>query len=302
MGTPEFSAVSLQHLIDSGFDVAAVYTQPDKPKSRGMKLSTSPVKELAIRYDIPLHQPKSLRDTSVKDEIAAYKPDIIAVVAYGKLLPPDIISIPGLGCINIHGSLLPKYRGSAPIQWAVLNGDEVTGVTSMYMDDKLDSGDMIYKSCTEIGEYETSGELFQRLSVLGGELLIKTLRDIDSGTAPRIPQEHSKASYTTQLSKDMCPIDWSKTPEEIVKKVCGLIPWPVATMTAAGVTLKVFEVSYMDSTSDLPPGSIANVTAEGIEVSCGMGETLLVRQVQAPGKKRMNAADYARGHSLGAGI
>ena len=300
MGTPEFSAVSLQHLIDSGFDVAAVYTQPDKPKSRGMKLSMSPVKELALRHNIPVHQPESLKDTA--EELAAYNPDIIAVVAYGRLLPADIISIPSLGCINIHGSLLPEYRGSAPVQWAVLNGDEITGVTSMYMDEHMDTGDMIYKSSTRIGEYETAGELFQRLSVLGGELLVKTLRAIDSGMAPRIPQEHIKASYTTQLSKEMCPIDWSKTPKEIVKKVCGLIPWPVATMTAGGVTLKVFEVSLTCNTTKLPPGSIVDVTADGIEVACAMGKTLLVKQVQAPGKKRMNAADYARGHSLGAGI
>ena len=240
MGTPDFASASLKKLIDERFDVVGVFTQPDKPKGRGMELCASPVKELALENGLPVFQPVKMHDGTALAQIKALEPDILVVVAYGRILPDDILAVPKYGAINVHGSLLPKYRGAAPIQWAVLNGDKVTGVTTMYLASEMDTGDIIYTAETEIGEYETSGELFDRLKDMGAELLVKTLRDIDVGTAPRTPQDHSKASYVTMLDKSICPIDWNKTPREVLKHIYGLQPWPVATMELEGKTVRVF--------------------------------------------------------------
>ena len=207
MGTPDFAAASLQKLIDEKFDIAGVFTQPDKPKGRGMELAYSPVKELALANGLPVYQPAKMRDGTALEIIKELAPDILAVVAYGRILPDDILAVPRYGAVNVHGSLLPKYRGAAPIQWAVLNGDKVTGVSTMYLASEMDTGDVIYTAETEIGEFETSGELFDRLKVMGAELLCRTLRDIDSGIAPRTPQEHDKASYVKMLDKSLSPID-----------------------------------------------------------------------------------------------
>ena len=298
MGTPDFASASLKKLIDEKFDVVGVFTQPDKPKGRGMELCASPVKELALENGLPVFQPVKMRDGTALAQIKALEPDILVVVAYGRILPDDILAVPKYGAINVHGSLLPKYRGAAPIQWAVLNGDKVTGVTTMYLASEMDTGDSIYTAETEIGEYETSGELFDRLKDMGAELLVKTLRDIDVGTAPRTPQDHSKASYVTMLDKSICPIDWNKTPREVLKHIYGLQPWPVATMELEGKTVRVFAAKYTDGKTEKTPGAVVSTDKGGLEIACANGETLLITELQAPGKKRMGAEDYLRGHQI----
>ena len=298
MGTPDFASASLKKLIDEKFDVVGVFTQPDKPKGRGMELCASPVKELALENGLPVFQPVKMRDGTALAQIKALKPDILVVVAYGRILPDDILAVPKYGAINVHGSLLPKYRGAAPIQWAVLNGDKITGVTTMYLASEMDTGDIIYTAETEIGEYETSGELFDRLKDMGAELLVKTLRDIDAGTAPRAPQDHSKASYVTMLDKSICPIDWNKTPREVLKHIYGLQPWPVATMELEGKTVRVFAAKYTDGKTEKVPGAVVSTDKGGLEIACADGETLLITELQAPGKKRMGAEDYLRGHQI----
>ena len=298
MGTPDFASASLKKLIDERFDVVGVFTQPDKPKGRGMELCASPVKELALENGLPVFQLVEMRDGTALAQIKALEPDILVVVAYGRILPDDILAVPKYGAINVHGSLLPKYRGAAPIQWAVLNGDKITGVTTMYLASEMDTGDIIYTAETEIGEYETSGELFDRLKDMGAELLVKTLRDIDAGTAPRAPQDHSKASYVTMLDKSICPIDWNKTPREVLKHIYGLQPWPVATMELEGKTVRVFAAKYTDGKTEKVPGAVVSTDKGGLEIACADGETLLITELQAPGKKRMGAEDYLRGHQI----
>ena len=279
MGTPDFASASLKKLIDEKFDVVGVFTQPDKPKGRGMELCASPVKELALENGLPVFQPVKMRDGTALAQIKALEPDILVVVAYGRILPDDILAVPKYGAINVHGSLLPKYRGAAPIQWAVLNGDKVTGVTTMYLASEMDTGDIIYTAETEIGEYETSGELFDRLKDMSAELLVKTLRDIDVGTAPRTPQDHSKASYVTMLDKSICPIDWNKTPREVLKHIYGLQPWPVATMELEGKTVRVFAAKYTDGKTEKTPGAVVSTDKGGLEIACANGETLLITEL-----------------------
>ena len=298
MGTPDFASASLKKLIDEKYDVVGVFTQTDKPKGRGMELCASPVKELALENGLPVFQPVKMRDGTALAQIKALEPDILVVVAYGRILPDDILAVPKYGAINVHGSLLPKYRGAAPIQWAVLNGDKITGVTTMYLASEMDTGDIIYTAETEIGEYETSGELFDRLKDMGAELLVKTLRDIDAGIAPRTPQDHSKASYVTMLDKSICPIDWNKTPREVLKHIYGLQPWPVATMELEGKTVRVFAAKYTDGKTEKVPGAVVSTDKGGLEIACADGETLLITEIQAPGKKRMGAEDYLRGHQI----
>lgn len=298
MGTPDFAAASLKKLIDEKYDIAAVFTQPDKPRNRGMQLSYSPVKQLALDNDIPVYQPTKLRDGAAAELIKSLNPDILVVVAYGRILPDEMLNIAKFGAINVHASLLPKYRGAAPIQWAVLNGDKITGVSTMYLASEMDTGDVIYTAETEIGEFETSGELFDRLMVMGAELLHKTLTNIEAGTAPRIPQNNDEASYVTMLDKSLSPIDWTKTPREIIKWVYGLQPWPVATMQLGNDTFKVYAAEYTDNKTDKAPGSIVSAGKKGIELACADGCTVLITEIQASGKKRMKAADYLLGHPI----
>lgn len=298
MGTPDFAAASLKKLIDEKYDIVGVFTQPDKPRDRGMKLSFSPVKALALEHDIPVYQPTKLRDGTATELIRKLEPDILVVVAYGRILPEDMLAVPKYGAINVHASLLPKYRGAAPIQWAVLNGDKITGVTTMYLASEMDTGDIIYTAETEIGEFETSGELFDRLMVMGAELLDKTLRDIDAGAAPRTPQDHSKASYVKMLDKSLSPIDWAKTPREIVKHIYGLQPWPVATAELDGKLFKIYSAEYTRTKTAKAPGSVLSAGKQGIEVTCLGGETILITELQAAGKKRMKASDYLLGHPI----
>ncbi len=298
MGTPDFAAASLKKLIDEKYDIAAVFTQPDKPRDRGMKLSYSPVKELALENNIPVYQPTKLRDGTATELIKSLRPDILVVVAYGRILPDDMLEVPKYGAINVHASLLPKYRGAAPIQWAVLNGDKITGVTTMYLASEMDTGDIIYTSETEIGEFETSGELFDRLMIMGAELLDRTLRDIEAGTAPRTPQDHSKASYVKMLDKSLSPIEWAKTPREIIKQIYGLQPWPVATAELDGKVFKIYSAEYTQNKTVKAPGSVVSAGKKGIEIACLGGETLLITELQAAGKKRMKASDYLLGHPI----
>lgn len=298
MGTPDFAAASLKKLLDEKFDIAAVFTQPDKPKGRGMEMAFSPVKEIAVEHGLPVYQPVKLSDGNTLEIIKEIAPDILVVVAYGKLLPDSILALPKYGAINVHGSLLPAYRGAAPIQWAVLNGDKITGVSTMYLASEMDSGDIIYTAETDIGEYETSGELFDRLMDMGAELLVKTLNDIDAGTAPRTPQDHSKASHVKMLDKSYCPIDWNRSPRQVLKWIYGLQPWPVATMELEDKTYRVFAADYTQTKTNKLPGSVVSAGNDGIEIACANGETIMIKELQAPGKKRMNAADFLRGHSI----
>lgn len=298
MGTPDFAAASLQKLIDEKYEIVGVFSQPDKPKGRGMAMQSCPVKLLAQAHGLPVFQPESVRTEETLALLRSLSPDVIAVVAYGKLLPKEILSLPPLGCINVHGSLLPKYRGSAPIQWAVLNGDRVTGVSTMYLSERMDAGDVIFTSETEIGENETSGELFDRLMVMGGELLHRTLQALADGTAPRTPQNEAEASSTRMLDKSMSPIDWTGTPRQIRKWICGLQPWPVATAEIAGQVFRIFAAEETGNHTSAAPGTILSAGNQGIEFACGNGETLRITQLQAPGKRRMSAAEYLRGHPI----
>lgn len=298
MGTPDFALRSLEKILDEGFDVVGVFSQPDKPKGRSMELQPTPVKQCALARGIPVFQPEKMRDGTALGILRELKPDLLVVVAYGRILPDELLAVPPLGAVNVHGSLLPSYRGSAPVQWAVLNGDRETGVSTMYLASEMDTGDVIYTAGTEIGEYETSGELYDRLAAMGAELLVKTLRDIDLGIAPRTPQDHSKATYVTKLDKSLSPICWDRTPRQVLKWIYGLQPWPVATMDLEGQTVRVLGAEYTGNHTDKAPGEIVSAGKNGIEIACADGETLMVTRLQAAGKRAMSAADYLRGHPL----
>ena len=298
MGTPDFAEESLRALLEAGEDVAAVFTQPDKPRGRGMRESFSPVKALAAERGIPVYQPVTFKDGAATELLRTLAPELLVVVAYGRILPQAFLDVAKYGSINVHGSLLPKYRGAAPIQWAVLNGDKTTGVSVQYMAAAMDAGDVIAARETEIGEFETSGELFDRLKTLGAELLAETVRKIASGSVIRVPQNEADATYTKMLDKNMSPIDWNKSPREIVKHICGLNPWPVATTELGGVSFRVFGAEYTDTRTALAPGKIVSAGKAGIEVACGGGRSLRITEVQAAGKKRMSAAAFLLGHPM----
>lgn len=298
MGTPDFAAQSLRALLDAGFEVAVVFTQPDRPKGRGMRSGASPVAELAGEKGLPVYRPESLRTEEAGDILRSYEPDLTVVVAYGKILPVSILELPPLGTVNLHASLLPEYRGAAPIQRAVLNGDAETGVTTMYIAADLDSGDIIYSEKTAIGEYETSGELFGRLAGIGAELLVRTVGDIEKGCAPRIPQDDSRATYAPRIDRSMSPVNWSLPPRGVVKQICGLDPWPGAVGVIDGAELKIWRAEYTGNTTEKLPGSIVSAGREGIEIACGEGETVMIKILQPPGKKRMKASDWILGHPL----
>ena len=298
MGTPDFAAVSLAELITCRYDIAGVFTQPDKAKGRGMELSFSPVKQLALEHGIPLFQPAKMRDGTALQILKDLAPDLVVVVAYGRILPDELLAVPPLGTVNVHGSLLPKYRGAAPIQWAVLNGEEETGVSTMYLVSEMDAGDVIFTDKTEIGLYETSGELYDRLSVMGAKLLVRTLEAIGTGSAPKIPQNHAEATYAPMLDKSLSPIDFSRPAKSVIKWIYGLQPWPVATAKIGSAELKIYAAQLTQTVTDSIPGTVINAGADGIEVACGDGGTVLIKEVQASGKKRMAAADYLRGHPL----
>ena len=295
MGTPDIAATCLKKVLADGFDVVGVYTQPDRPKGRGMKLVASPVKEVAVAAGIPVFQPENFREDASVEALRALQPDICAVVAYGRILPQKVLDVPKYGCINIHASLLPKYRGSAPYQWAVLDGLTETGVTAMYLTREMDAGDIIDVSKTPIGENETAGELLDHLAVLGAELLSKTLTRFESGKVPAAPQDASGVSYAPMLDKSMCPIDWTKTAQQVHNHVRGLHPWPVATMELQGKTFKVHATRVVEGSGK--PGEILSLTKTGLRIACGEGAVEII-SLQAEGGKRMAAPDYFRGHPL----
>ena len=295
MGTPDIAATCLKKILADGFDVVGVYTQPDRPKGRGMKLVASPVKEVAVAAGIPVFQPENFREDASVEQLRALQPDICAVVAYGRILPQKVLDVPKYGCINIHASLLPKYRGSAPYQWAVLDGLTETGVTAMYLTREMDAGDIIDVSKTPIGENETAGELLDHLAVLGAELLSKTLTRFESGKVPATPQDAAGVSYAPMLDKSMCPIDWTKTAQQVHNHVRGLHPWPVATMELQGKTFKVHATRVVEGSGK--PGEILSLTKTGLRIACGEG-AVEITSLQAEGGKRMAAPDYFRGHPL----
>ena len=297
MGTPDIAATCLNKIIADGFDVVGVYTQPDRPKNRGMKMTFSPVKEAAIANHIPVYQPENFREEETVEQLRSLQPDVVAVVAYGRILPQKVLDIPAKGCINIHASILPSYRGSAPFQWAVLDGLQETGVTAMYLCREMDAGDIIDVSKTPIGESETAGELLDRLAVLGADLLSKTLDTMSKGEVTRTPQDHSKATYAPMLDKTMCPIDWNKTAQQVHNQVRGLHPWPVATMELQGNRFKVHATRVIEGKENAAPGTVLALTKTGLQIACGEG-AIEILSLQAEGGKRMAAPDYFRGHPL----
>ena len=298
MGTPDISAVCLEKLLAQHFSVVGVYTKPDAPQNRGMRLAQSPVKKVALAAGLPVFQPERLRDPETVQTLRDLHPDVIAVVAYGKILPPEVLEIPPRGCINIHASILPALRGSGPVQWAILQGMTETGVTAMYMAPEMDAGDVIAVSRTPIDPEENAQSLLSRLAELGGELLCGTLHKLENGPVRGTPQDHSQATFAPMLTKAMCPIDWRKTPLESKNHIRGLDPWPVATMTLGNRRLKVYAAALTDKTTQAPPGTPLGVTKTGLEMACGNGGVLEIRRLQAEGGKVMAAADYFRGHPL----
>ena len=297
MGTPDIAATCLSRILETGWDVVGVYTQPDRPKNRGMKLAFSPVKEVALAHNIAVYQPENFREEETVEQLRSLQPDVVAVVAYGRILPQKVLDIPPLGCINIHASLLPAYRGSAPYQWAVLDGLTETGVTAMYLCREMDAGDIIDTAKTPIGENETAGEVLDKLAVLGAELLDKTLSAIENGTAVGTPQDHSKATYAPMLDKSMCPMNFEKTALQLHNHVRGMNPWPVATMELQGKRFKVYETAVLPENSGKAPGSVLGITKTGLKIACAEG-VIEIRTLQAEGGKRMAAPDYFRGHPL----
>ena len=297
MGTPDIAATCLKKIIADGFEVVGVYTQPDRPKGRGMKMVYSPVKEVAIANDIPVFQPENFREEETVEALRALQPDVCAVVAYGRILPQKVLDVPTKGCVNIHASILPQYRGSAPYQWAVLDGLKETGVTAQHMVLQMDAGDVIDVAKTPIGPDETAGELLDRLAVLGAELLSNTLTKFAEGTVTSYPQDSEKVSFAPMLDKSMCPIDWNKTAQQIHDHVRGLNPWPVATMELQGKRFKVYSTAIAEGSGQ--PGEILGVTKTGLKMACGDG-AIEIRTLQAEGGKRMAAPDYFRGHPLDA--
>ena len=295
MGTPDIAATCLKKLLADGFDVAAVYTQPDRPKGRGMKLVFPPVKEVAVAAGIPVYQPETFRDEEAVETLRALRPDAIAVVAYGRILPQSVLDIPPKGCVNIHASCLPEYRGSAPYQWAVLDGKRETGVAAQFMVKQLDAGDVIALSKTPIGPDETAGELLDRLAVMGADLLSQTMRSLSVGEVTATAQDENLVSYAPMLDKSMCPIDWTKTAQQVHDHVRGLNPWPVATAELGGKRFKVYTTAIVDGSGQ--PGQLLGLTKTGLRIACGEG-AVEIRILQAEGGKRMAAPDYFRGHPL----
>ena len=295
MGTPDIAATCLKKIIADGFDVVGVFTQPDRPKNRGMKMAFSPVKEVALANHLPVFQPENFREDETVEQLRQLHPDVVAVVAYGRILPQRVLDIAPKGFVNIHASILPRYRGSAPYQWAVLDGLQETGVTAMYLVRQMDAGDIIDVAKTPIGPDETAGELLDRLAVLGAELLSKTLARIAAGEVEHTPQEESLVTYAPMLDKTMSPIDWNKTARQVHDHVRGLHPWPVATMELQGKTFKVHKTKVVEGSGN--PGQLLGLTKTGLVIACGEG-AVEVQSLQAEGGKRMNAPDYFRGHPL----
>ncbi|MEA4932460.1 MAG: methionyl-tRNA formyltransferase [Lawsonibacter sp.] len=300
MGTPEFAVPSLNALVAAGHTVCGVFSQPDKPVGRHQgKLKPTPVKECALAHHIPVFQPVTLRDGSALAQLKELAPELIVVAAFGRLLPQDILALPPYGCINVHSSLLPKYRGSAPIHWAVIHGDQETGVTIMHMAAELDVGDIIDQVSTPIDPDETVETVHDRLAELGGAILVKVVDQIAAGTAARTPQNPAQVTFAPMLSRDLSPIDWTQSATAIHNKIRGLVPWPATSTDAfSDEPVKVFAAAETGSDTNKTPGTVLAAGKEGIDVACGDGKVLRILELQAPGSRRMSAADYLRGHPL----
>ena len=297
MGTPDIAAACLKKIIADGFDVVGVYTQPDRPKGRGMKLVYPPAKEVALEHGIPVFQPENFREDATLQQMKELKPDVVAVVAYGQILPQRVLDLVPGGFINIHASILPRYRGSAPYQWAVLDGLGETGVSAQFMVHKMDAGAVVGVSKTPIGPDETAGELLDRLAELGAELLSATLGKFEKNQLVPVPQDESKVTFAPMLDKSMCPIDFGCTAKQVHNKVRGLNPWPVATMELQGKRFKVYSTGIVENPTNAPAGTVLGLTKTGLQIACGEG-AVEIRILQAEGGKRMAAPDYFRGHPL----
>jgi len=301
MGTPEFAIPSLDMLLKEGYDVAAVVTQPDKPKGRGNKMSPPPVKEYAMEHGIEVLQPEKVKTEEFVEKIKAINPDLLVTAAYGKILPKSVLDIPKHGCINVHGSLLPKYRGAAPIQWSIINGEKVTGITTMYTDVGMDTGDMLVKAEIEITEDMTAGELHDKLSVLGAEVLKETLKRLENGTLERIPQNDEEATYAPMMTKETGCIDWSKSSREIHNLVRGTNPWPGAYTFYNDKKMKIWMTSVIsDEEHDSKAGTILKVSKDGIVVACGLGK-LNIKEIQFENARKMSVEEYICGHKIDEG-
>ena len=295
MGTPDFAAKSLEYLANSGMDIVGVISQPDRPKGRGHKLQPTDVKVEANKHNYSVYQPETLKDGAISELLDELSPDIIVVAAYGKILPEYVINYPKYGCINVHASILPKYRGAAPIQWAIINGEKETGVTIMQMAKGLDTGDILTVSKTPIGEYETAEELFSRLADLGGELLIKTLKMIERGEVELIKQDDSLSTYAKMIGKDDAKIDWTMPTQKIINLIYGMNSWPLAWTLYKGEVLKIATAYKSDGNGT--PGQIAELNKSGLKVYTGDG-AICIEVAQFFGSKKMKVYDYARGHSV----
>lgn len=296
MGTPEFAVGTLQGLIDAGCNLVGVYTQPDRPKGRGKKLTPPPIKELALQHGIPVFQPKKLREPAVVEDLATLHPDLIVVVAYGQILPQAVLDIPQYGCINVHASLLPKYRGAAPINKVLIDGESESGITTMYMDAGLDTGDMLLKRSLAIGENETAGELHDRMALLGRETMEETLRLLCAGELQGEKQDDSLTCYAPMLKKEDGLVDWARPAKEVHNLVRGLDPWPGAYTYIDGEVLKLAQTTVDDTLSG-PAGTVLAADADGVRIACGEG-ALVIGRLQLPGKKMLAAADFLRGREL----
>ncbi|MEE0913919.1 MAG: methionyl-tRNA formyltransferase [Ruminococcus sp.] len=293
MGTPDFAVPALKALANSEHTVCAVFTQSDKPRGRKMIMTPPDVKVCAQELDIPVYQPQSMKSEEALEIINNYDPDVIVVAAYGQIIPKTVLDAPKYGCVNIHGSLLPKYRGASPIQQSVLNGDKITGVTTMLMDVGIDTGDILLTKETEIGENETSGELFDRLADLGGELILETLKALEEGTVTPVKQDESLSSHTSKIDKSLCPIDFTKSADEVHNKVRGLNPWPVATTKICGKNVKVYSTKLCEKSGKC--GHV--ISTKPLIVACGEG-SVEICEIQPEGKKRMSTEAFLAGHKI----
>ncbi|MBQ2606823.1 MAG: methionyl-tRNA formyltransferase [Oscillospiraceae bacterium] len=299
MGTPEFAVASLKRLVEDGHEICGVFTQPDKPKNRGMKLVFPPVKEFALSQGLPVFQPESMKKESAVELLRSLKPELSVVAAYGQILPEEALQVPTLGSINVHASLLPRYRGAAPINWAILNGETETGVTIMHMAKKLDAGDIVTVRRTPIDPNEDAEMLFARLAELGAQLLSETIPLIESGAATRTPQDEAQSTYAPMLSRALSPIDWKRPSRVILDQIRGLIPWPVASTVLDGKTLKIYQAQPCKATNEVP--GMMRAVKGGIEAACGDGQSILITFLQPEGGKRMSASAYLNGRRIASG-
>lgn len=295
MGTPDFAVPSLERLLSDGHTVSLVVTQPDKPVGRKQIMTPPAVKVCAESHGLTVYQPASMRTPEAYDRLAQEKADAIIVVAYGKILPKAILDLTPGGCINVHGSLLPRYRGAAPVQWAVINGDTEAGVTTMMLDEGVDTGNMLLTSSRPLDDTITGGELFDLLAADGAELLSRTLAELQAGTLQPVPQPQEGACYASMLDKSMCPLDWHKSADVLHNQVRGMNPWPVATCRVDDKVMKVF-VTAIGDTYDAEPGTVVSVSP--LTVACGNGTSLILKEIQAEGSRRMKTEDYLRGHPI----